>query len=574
MRYSGMFIPTLKEVPAEAEVVSHKLMLRAGMIRKLASGLYTYLPLGLRSIRKVEQIVREEMNAAGAQELLMPIVQPAELWQESGRWDHYGKELLRFKDRHQRDYCLGPTHEEVITDIVRREVRSYRNLPLNLYQIQTKFRDEIRPRFGLMRGREFIMKDAYSFDADEESLDRQYRAMYQAYCNIFERCGLEYRPVEADTGSIGGHASHEFMVIADTGEDQIACCTACDYAANVELAPVRHDKTEKTPGECGEKLERVSTPGVHTVEEVAAFLKTKPEDIVKTLILMADDEPVVAFIRGDRELNEVKLQRVLGAETMEMADDNTVRKITGAPAGFAGPVGLSPKVRKVADHSVAGLSCFTSGANEEDAHVINVSWGRDAELPDLYDLSVITESDPCPACGGKIELKRGIEVGHIFKLGTKYSEALGATFLDSNGREQPIIMGCYGIGIGRTVAAAIEQNHDEKGIIFPQPVAPFDVIISLLDERDQELCATAEEMADQLERDGLEVLLDDRKERPGVKFKDSELIGIPIRITIGKKFKKTGEVEVTPRATGETRNVPATDAVSTVKAMFSAHNEQ
>ena len=574
MRYSGMFIPTLKEVPAEAEVVSHKLMLRAGMIRKLASGLYTYLPLGLRSIRKVEQIVREEMNAAGAQELLMPIVQPAELWQESGRWDHYGKELLRFKDRHQRDYCLGPTHEEVITDIVRREVRSYRNLPLNLYQIQTKFRDEIRPRFGLMRGREFIMKDAYSFDADEESLDRQYRAMYQAYCNIFERCGLEYRPVEADTGSIGGHASHEFMVIADTGEDQIACCTACDYAANVELAPVKHDKTGKAPIECGKKLKRVSTPGVHTVEEVAAFLKIQPEDIVKTLILMADDEPVVAFIRGDRELNEVKLQRVLGAETLEMADNDTVRKITGAPAGFAGPVGLSPKVRKVADYSVAGLSCFTSGANEGDAHVINVSWGRDAELPDLYDLSVITESDPCPACGGKIELKRGIEVGHIFKLGTKYSEALGATFLDSNGREQPIIMGCYGIGIGRTVAAAIEQNHDEKGIIFPQPVAPFDVIISLLDERDQELCATAEEMADQLERDGLEVLLDDRKERPGVKFKDSELIGIPIRITIGKKFKKTGEVEVTPRATGETRNVPATDAVSTVKAMFSAHNEQ
>ena len=562
-----MFIPTLKEVPAEAEVISHKLMLRAGMIRKLASGLYTYLPLGLRSIRKVEQIVREEMNAAGAQELLMPIVQPAELWQESGRWEHYGKELLRLKDRHQRDYCLGPTHEEVITDIVRKEVRSYRDLPLNLYQIQTKFRDEIRPRFGLMRGREFIMKDAYSFDADEESLDRQYRAMYQAYCNIFERCGLEYRPVEADTGSIGGHASHEFMVIADTGEDQIACCTVCDYAANVELAPVRHDE-EKTLTVCDQSIEKIATPKVHSVEDVAAFLKTTPENIVKTLVFVADDEPVVAFIRGDRELNEVKLQRVLGSETLEMADDKVVRKVTGAPAGFAGPVGLSAQVRKVADYSVAGLSCFTAGANEKDAHIINAAWGRDAELPELHDLSIITEADPCPSCGGVIELKRGIEVGHIFKLGTKYSEALGAKFLDSNGREHPIIMGCYGIGIGRTVAAAIEQNHDEKGIVFPRPVAPFDIIISLLDERDRELCAVAEDMASVLEKDGFEVLLDDRKERPGVKFKDSELIGIPVRVTIGKKFKKTGEVEVTPRATGGTVNVPVSNAVSTIKDMF------
>ena len=569
MRYSQMFIPTLKEVPAEAEVISHKLMLRAGMIRKLASGLYTYLPLGLRSIKKVEQIVREEMNAAGAQELLMPIVQPAELWQESGRWDHYGKELLRIKDRHQRDYCLGPTHEEVITDIVRKEVRSYRNLPLNLYQIQTKFRDEIRPRFGLMRGREFIMKDAYSFDADEESLDRQYRAMYQAYCNIFERCGLEYRPVEADTGSIGGHASHEFMVIADTGEDQIACCTVCDYAANVELAPVKHDgrQVSSTP-ECEKRLEKIATPGVHSVEEVASFLKISPENIVKTLVLVADDEPVVAFIRGDRELNEVKLQRVLCAETMEMAGDEVVRKVTGAPPGFAGPVGLANQVRKVADYSVADLSCFTAGANEADAHIINAVWGRDAELPELHDLSVITETDPCPSCGGNIELKRGIEVGHIFKLGTKYSEALGAKFLDSNGREQPVIMGCYGIGIGRTVAAAIEQNHDEKGIIFPRPVAPFDIIISLLDERDPELCRIAEDMAAQLEKEGYEVLIDDRKERPGVKFKDSELIGIPLRVTLGKKFKKTGEVEVTPRATGETVNVPVAEVVSSIKGVL------
>ncbi len=565
MRYSRMFIPTLKEVPAEAEVISHKLMLRAGMIRKLASGLYTYLPLGLRSIRKVEQIVREEMNAAGAQELLMPIVQPAELWRESGRWDHYGRELLRFLDRHDRECCLGPTHEEVITDIVRKEVRSYRDLPLNLYQIQTKFRDEIRPRFGLMRGREFIMKDAYSFDADEESLDRQYRAMYRAYCNIFERCGLEYRPVEADTGSIGGHASHEFMVIADTGEDIIACCTACEYAANVELAPVRGeslrpDESSETPG----PLETVATPGIHSVEQVADFMKITPGEIVKTLVFIADDQPVVAFIRGDRELNEVKLQRLLGADRIEMAGDSVVRRVTSAPAGFAGPVGISAGVRQVADPSAASLKCFTAGGNRKDTHLKNIVWGRDAELPEVHDIAVITEHDPCPACGGKIELKRGIEVGHIFKLGTKYSEALGARFLDSNGREQPVIMGCYGIGIGRTVAAAIEQNHDEKGIIFPPPVAPFDVIISLLDERDEELAGIAEKMTEALEAAGLEVLLDDRKERPGVKFKDSELIGIPARITVGKKFKKTNEVEVTPRRSGKTENMSVEDAIAKV----------
>ena len=570
MRYSKMFIPTLKEVPAEAEVISHKLMLRAGMIRKLASGLYTYLPLGLRAIRKVEQIVREEMNAAGAQELLMPIVQPAELWQESGRWEHYGRELLRFHDRHERACCLGPTHEEVITDIVRKEVRSYRDLPLNLYQIQTKFRDEIRPRFGLMRGREFIMKDAYSFDVDEEALDRQYEAMYRAYCNIFERCGLEYRPVEADTGSIGGKASHEFMVIADTGEDVIACCTQCEYAANVELAPVKAKEggSDSASVSCERPVERVSTPGVHSVEDVAEFLGVKPYQVVKTLVLEADGEPVVAFIRGDRELNEVKLQRLLGAERLVMASDDVVRRVTGAPAGFAGPIGLAADVRKVADNSVAGCSCFVAGANEADAHVINVEWGRDAELPELSDIAVIRADDPCPSCGGVIELKRGIEVGHIFKLGTKYSEALGAKFLDSNGKEQTIVMGCYGIGIGRTVAAAIEQNHDDKGIIFPRPIAPFDVIISLLDERDKELCQVADDLYSALNSQGIDVLLDDRKERPGVKFKDSELIGIPVRVTIGKKFKKTGEIEITPRATGETVNVSKEQAVSSVRELL------
>lgn len=554
-------MPTLKEVPAEAEVVSHKLLLRAGMIRKLASGLYSYLPLGLRSLRKVEKIIREEMERAGAQEVLMPIVQPSELWQESGRWERYGKELLRFEDRHGRASCLGPTHEEVITDIVRKEVRSYRDFPLNLYQIQTKFRDEIRPRFGLMRGREFLMKDAYSFDVDDDALEKTYQVMYKAYCRIFERCGLDFRPVEADTGSIGGHASHEFMVMADSGEDQIACCTSCDYAANVELAPVIQLLTHEITNESFVECKKIDTPGKRSAEEVAEFLGVSADRLVKTLVMIADDRPVVALIRGDHELNDVKLKRLLGAEDLNFADEATVQSVTGAPVGFAGPVGLSEDLKVVADQGVSTLKNFITGANELDAHFTGVNWHRDFSMPEFADIRVITEGDPCPRCKGKIELRRGIEVGHIFKLGTKYSEAMGATFLDADGKKQPAVMGCYGIGVGRTVAAAIEQNHDENGIIFPIPVAPFEVIISLLNVKDTVMSETAEDLYNGLMAQGVDVLLDDREERPGVKFKDADLLGIPLRIVVGKRLKEKDEVEIKNRATGKTISVKKNEAV-------------
>ncbi len=567
MRYSEFFLPTLKECPAEAEIASHRLMLRAGMIRKLASGLYTFLPLGLKSLRKVENIIREEMNKAGAMELLMPVVQPAELWKESGRWDHYGKELLRFKDRHDRDFCLGPTHEEVITDLVRKHVRSYRDLPMNLYQIQTKFRDEIRPRFGVMRAREFIMKDAYSFAADEEGLDRTYQAMYKAYCNIFERCGLDFRPVEADTGSIGGHASHEFMVLAETGEDFIACCTSCSFSANVELAEVKASPNSRDDSPAKKEMRLVETPGKKNIDEVTQFLKKKASELVKTLIFLADEKPVAVLMRGDHDLNEVKLKNVLGVQQMDMADAETVKNITGADVGFAGPVGLPSDMTIVGDLAIADMKNFITGANRTDAHLVGVNWQRDAALPKLFDLRVITEKDPCPRCGGRIEIKKGIEVGHIFKLGTKYSEIMGATFLDANGKEKPIIMGCYGIGVGRTVAAAIEQNHDDKGIVFPGPLAPFDVIISVINVKDNEMMAAADKIYRELTENGLDVLLDDREERPGVKFKDAELIGIPVRITVGKKLKEKGMVEFTIRSTGETKDIPLDQVLITINGI-------
>ena len=537
------------------------------MIRKLASGLYSYLPLGLMSIRKIENIVREEMNRAGAQEVLLPLVQPAELWQESGRWDRYGKELLRLKDRHQRAYGLGPTHEEVITDLVRREVKSYRDLPLNLYQIQTKFRDEIRPRFGLMRGREFIMKDAYSFDVDDEALEKTYQVMYQAYCRIFGRCGLDFRPVEADTGSIGGHASHEFMVLADTGEDQIACCTSCDYAANVELAPVIYSP-DHSNAQPSQPMAKVNTPGKRTVEEVTEFLGISSTQLVKTLILVADERPAAALLRGDHELNEVKLRHLLGVEDLELADSATVREITGAPVGFAGPVGLPGDLKIVADQDLVDLKDFVTGANETDTHYTGVNWERDVPRPEFADIRVITEKDPCPRCGGKIELKRGIEVGHIFKLGTKYSKAMGATYLDADGKERPIVMGCYGIGVGRTMAAAIEQNHDKDGIIFPKSIAPFEVIISLVNVKDTVMMEAAEDIYNGLMAQGIEVLLDDRRERPGVKFKDADLIGIPLRIVVGKRLKETNEVEIRDRATGNTISVPRDLAVKRASEML------
>ncbi|CAG0989623.1 prolyl-tRNA synthetase [Geobacteraceae bacterium] len=566
MRYSQYFVPTVKETPSDAEVVSHQLMLRAGMIRKLAAGIYNYLPLGLRSIRKVEQIVREEMNRAGAIELLMPSVQPAELWQESKRWEQYGKELLRFKDRKDAEFCLGPTHEEVITDLVRREVKSYRQMPLNLYQVQSKFRDEIRPRFGLMRGREFIMKDAYSFDVSSEAADSSYDKMYQAYRRIFQRCGLRFRAVEADTGSIGGSSSHEFMVLADSGEDAIVSCSACEYAANVEKAEAR-----LFPAEHAEPrdLEKVETPQKRSVEEVTAFLGIPASSLVKTLLYVADGEPVAALVRGDHDLNEIKLKNLLGCEELEMAGEDVVERVTGAPVGFAGPVGL--KIRIVADLAVQGMKNFVTGGNARDLHFKNVDIGRDFKPARIADIRNVVHGDPCPRCeGGHLEMWRGIEVGHVFKLGTKYSEALRATYLDADGKEQVIFMGCYGIGISRTVAACIEQNHDADGIIFPIPIAPFHCIISAVSTKDAEVLAACEELYRALAAAGVEVLFDDRDERPGSKFKDADLIGIPLRLVVGSKNLAEGKVELKVRKGGDVSLLPLPEAVETVKALVVA----
>ena len=556
MRYSKLLLPTLKETPTEAEVVSHRLLLRAGFIRKLSSGVYTYLPLGLASIRKVEQIVREEMNRAGAQELLMPMVQPADLWKESGRWEKYGPELLRFTDRHDRESCLGPTHEEVITDLVRREIHSYRDLPINLYQIQTKFRDEIRPRFGLMRGREFIMKDGYSFDATEEGTEVTYQKMYDAYHRIFKRCGLFFRAVEADTGTIGGSFSHEFMVLADTGEDTLAICKQCDYAANMEKATVKQPvaaDTELLP------LQKVETPGKRKVGAVCEFLEISPQELIKTMVYLADGKPVAVLVRGDHEVQPVKLKNMLGAVEVELADDKQVFDSTGVPSGYLGPIDLNITV--LADLEVEALRNFTVGANEKNYHMQHVNLGRDFKVSQVGDLRQITEDDPCPECSGGLELTRGIEVGHIFKLGDSYSKALKATFQDSNSEEQNFIMGCYGIGVSRTVAAAIEQNHDENGIIFPLPLAPFQAIILNLDPKNEQITGAAESFYNQLQQEGIEVLLDDRDERPGSKFKDADLIGIPYRITIGKRFAQEAEVEVRTRRDGLTKSLSFDKAV-------------
>ena len=570
MRYSSYFIPTQKEVPADAEIISHQLMVRAGMIRKLTSGIYTYLPVGLRSIRKVENIVREEMNRAGAIEVLMPAVQPAELWQESGRWDYYGRELLRFKDRHDREACMGPTHEEVITDLVRKEIHSYKQMPINLYQIQTKFRDEIRPRFGIMRGREFIMKDAYSFDVDEAGANRSYEAMYEAYEKIFKRCGLKFRPVEADSGTIGGSYSHEFMVLAESGEDQIVNCTACDYAANLERAEVKEEAVSSPDKNGFEALGRVDTPNQRTIEEVAEFLNITSEQLVKTLVYVVDEEAVAVLIRGDHELNDAKLKNALDAQAVEMASERMVEEATGAPLGFAGPVGL--KIRVVADNALKAMKNFVVGGNEKDLHLKNVNLERDFK-PSLFgDLRTIAPGDACPRCGGEIAFGRGIEVGHVFKLGVKYSEAMKAVFLNEQGKEMPSIMGCYGIGIGRTVAAAIEQNHDKDGIVFPAPVAPFEVTILPLQMHNEDVVAAASKIYEDLLAKGIDVLLDDRDERAGVKFKDADLLGIPVRITVGSRGLKNGEVEVKLRPEPESFTVPlnsAADAISdTVKGLY------
>ncbi len=563
MRFSQLLLPTLKEDPAEAETISHKLLLRGGFIRKLTAGVYSYLPLGLATIRKVEQIVRAEMSRAGAQEVLLPMVQPADLWRESGRWEKYGPELLRFKDRHGRESCLGPTHEEVITDLARMNIHSYRSLPLNLYQIQTKFRDEIRPRFGLMRGREFIMKDGYSFDADEAGADATYRKMYEAYQQIFTRCGIAFRAVEADTGAIGGSFSHEFMVLAATGEDLVVICQHCEYAANLERATARPEKAANhdTP----QPSSQVATPGQKTVQEVGKFLHIPAEFLVKTMIYLADGQPVAVLMRGDHEVQPVKLRNLLGVLEVVLADDQEIASLTGAPAGYLGPVGL--KIPLVIDAVVAQMVNFVTGANEVDQHLLNVNPGRDFTPQHQGDIRMVNEDDLCPHCGGKLAITRGIEVGHIFKLGTEYSQALSATFLDQHGQKRPFIMGCYGIGISRTVAAAIEQNHDRDGMIFPMPIAPFQVILLSLTPKDPKTRVEAERLYHQLQEHGIEVLLDDRDERPGSKFKDADLVGIPIRLMVGKRFKNEGLLEIRTRTDGQISTAAPVAALAMIREM-------
>jgi prolyl-tRNA synthetase len=567
MRYSKYLLPTLKEVPSEAEVPSHQLMLRAGMIRKLASGIYSYLPYGLRAIRKVEAIVRQEMNRAGAIEVLLPFVQPAELWQESHRWEEYGGELARLKDRHNRDCCLGPTHEEVITDIARKEIRSYRQMPLNLYQIQTKFRDEVRPRFGVMRAREFIMKDAYSFDIDEKRNDESYQKMVEAYTRIFTRCGLRFKAVEALTGLIGGSYSHEFMVLAETGEETIVSCTLCSYAANIEKAESQRPVEKKAPEKRIQKpIEKIPTPEKRTVEEVTEFLKVSSRELVKTLIFESDKGSFAALVRGDHEINEKKLASLWDSENIELAGEETVEKMTHAPKGFAGPIGLSIPI--LADLDIQEMVNFVTGANEQDAHFVNVNIGRDFQPSRFVDIRRFAPGDRCPHCGGETRLDRGIEVGQTFKLGTKYSKTMGATFLDEQGREREIVMGCYGIGIGRTVAAVIEQSYDQNGIIFPMPVAPFQVLILPVNIKVDRLKETAEQLYRSLLEHGTEVLYDDREETPGVKFKDADLIGIPLRITLGEKNLKKGLVEIKKRRTGEVLLINREEAVSKIKELI------
>ncbi len=532
-------------------------------MRQVARGVYDFLPLGLRVVRKVENIVREEMNRAGAQEILMPAVCPAELWQESGRWDVYGRELLRIKDRHDRDFCFGPTHEEVVTDIVRREVRSYRDLPLNLYQIQTKFRDEVRPRFGLMRGREFIMKDAYSFHTDLEDCQREYRNMYDAYRRVFDRCGLTYRPVEADTGAIGGSLSHEFQVLADSGEDAIVSCDSCDYAANVEKAELAPPAAP--PAMNGASLTPVETPDQRTIEEVSTFLGEPPERFVKTLLYETDTGAVVAaLVRGDHELSEPKLKNLLGCQWVVLADEETVHKVTGAPTGFAGPVRIEAKL--ISDQTLQGAKGLVCGANERDMHMTGLDIERDLPSLQFADLRRATAGDTCPRCEkGRFTDHRGIEVGQTFYLGTKYSQAMNATYLDATGEQHPMEMGCYGIGITRTVAAAIEQHHDDAGIVWPKPLAPADLHIVPVNWNDDTTRKAAEDIYAKLQQTGTDVLFDDREERPGVKFKDADLLGVPLRATIGGKSLARGVIELKVRADGTMTEVPADRAVEAIQ---------
>ena len=577
MRWSQSFIPTMKEIPADAEIPSHQLMLRAGLIRQLMAGAYTYLPLGKRALRKAEAIVREEMDKAGAVEMTMPVLHPVELWERTGRVDAFGSVLIHLQvKRGDREVplVLGPTHEEVITDLMAHHISSYRQLPLTLYQIQLKFRNEERPRFGVLRTSEFLMKDAYSFGATLEQLDESYQKMYNAYCRIFARCGLKYLPVEAESGPIGGDASHEFMIPADNGEDRIVHCSHCNYAANLERADT--GRTSYIPSDLPQNapaLEEVHTPDVTSIEQVGTFLKRPANQFIKTLIYLADEEPVAVLIRGDHEANEAKIRRALKAETIALADDNTIRTVTGAPVGFAGPIGLECK--RLADHDIASMSHAVSGANKGDHHYTGVTIGRDFPLKETFDLRMAAASDPCPKCGTPLELVHGIEVGHVFKLGTKYSEALGASFLDEHEQRHPLIMGCYGIGVNRILAGLAETSYDEDGLIWPLSIAPFEVeLISLAGKKDPETKIAADKLYQQFREAGVDVLYDDRELRPGVKFKDADLIGIPLRVVVGSKGLQAGEIEVKWRTADEAEKIPVAEILIAVQQLLKVRREQ
>jgi prolyl-tRNA synthetase len=568
MKASRFFIGTLKEAPSDAEIVSHKLMMRAGMIRRVAGGIYDYLPIGLRSIRKVEAIVREEMNRAGALELLMPAVQPAELWQESGRWEQYGPELLRMKDRHDRDFVIGPTHEEVVTDIARREIKSYRQLPVNFYQIQTKFRDEIRPRFGVMRGREFIMKDAYSFDKDLAGLEETYRQMYDAYVRIFTRIGLEFRAVAADNGSIGGTGSHEFQVIAETGEDAIVYCPTSDYAANIEAAEALPAVAERAPA--AEAMKKTATPGAPKCEAVAELLNIALQRTIKSIVLATDNDGAEATIwllmlRGDHSLNDVKTGKLPGLKGFRFATEAEIVDTFGTPPGYLGPIGTKKPVKVIADRTVANMSDFVVGANEVDYHITGVNWGRDLPEPVVADIRNVVPGDASPDGKGVLEICRGIEVGQVFQLGTKYSESMGATYLDESGKPAPMQMGCYGVGITRVLGAAIEQNFDDRGIIWPEAIAPFEVVLCPMGyDRSEAVREQADKLYTTLKDAGIDVILDDRGERPGVMFADWELIGVPHRLVIGDRGLREGKLEYQARRDTEATLLPVDDAADVV----------
>jgi len=571
MRYSKAFIPTLKENPADAEAISHKLMIRAGLIRKLVAGAYSYLPLGLRVLQKIGSIVREEMNKAGAQEILMPALQPAELWHETGRYEVIGDELVKFKDRTGREMVIGPTHEEVVTDIARNHFHSYKDLPKILYQIQTKLRDEPRPRFGVIRSKEFIMKDGYSFDRDQKGLDESYKVMFDTYKRIFSRCGLDAIAVEADSGFMGGSESAEFMVLSENGEDIIAACKTCDYRSSlamVSCAPISKTSPQssaynaKHPG-----ITEIDTPGISTIDKVSEFLKCTPSDMIKTLIYVADKNPVAVLVRGDHDVNETKLAAVLKVRELALADEDTIIKVTGAPMGFSGPCGLKG-IDIIIDHGIKTISAGVAGANKKDKHLRDVIPGRDFDITETVDIRYVTSQDACPKCGAEIELKKAIEIGHVFKLGTKYSDSMGARFLDSDGKEKLLIMGCYGIGINRIMAAAIEQNNDKDGIAWPDSIAPYDVIIISLNMHDKGVVSASKKAYQQLQEAGIEVLMDDRDISPGIKFKDADLIGIPLHIIIGSKGLADSKTEIKARKTGERISIPLKDILPKIHELL------